>query len=436
MRYEERIKTLLKYKPHLKIFDNKLYIEEKSLEEIAKEFGTPIFVYSENRIIENFRRFLSAFKKYYKNVEIRYAMKANPNPYILKILKEQGSGIDAVSINEIKLAKIVGFSNDKIIYTGVNRTKDELKYAIENDILINIDSLSELKKVMELCEEEKIYARVSFRYNPEIDVKTHKHIATGLKESKFGLHEREAFLAYKIAKGCRYIKIEGIHMHIGSQITSVEPYEKAAEKLLEFAGKLSEKLNINFKFIDFGGGLGIKYKADQNVISPEDLAKCLVSKFIEKSEKYKFDDAKILLEPGRYIVGDSSVLLVQVTSTKKTPYKNFLGINAGFNILIRPVMYDAYHEVIIVNRVFGDVYEKYDIAGYLCESGDILAKDIEIPKAIEGDILAFLDTGAYCYIMSSNYNLRERPSEVIVKNNKVSIITKGESFEDILKRYL
>ncbi len=435
MNYEERIKELLKYKPHLKIIDNKLYIEDIPVEEISKEYGTPCFVYSKGRIVQNYNRFLNAFKKLYKNVEIRYAMKANSNPHILKLLLNLNSGIDAVSVNEIKLALSVGFKPEKIIYTGVNRTEEELEFAVKNNILINIDSLSELKKVIKICEKNNLEADISFRFNPEIDVKTHKHIATGLKESKFGLHEREAYIAYKIAREYKFLKIRGIHMHIGSQITSVEPFEKASKKLLEFAGKITRELNINLDIIDFGGGLGIKYKADQNIITPEDLARCLINNFLEASEKYGFENVKILLEPGRYIVGDSSILITEVTTIKITPYKKFIGVNAGFNILIRPVLYEAYHEVIVANRVFSNSYEKYDVVGYLCESGDILAKDRILPKVFEGDLLAFLDTGAYCSIMSSNYNLRERAVEVMVECEKSWEIRRRETFEDIVRYF-
>ncbi len=435
MDYRKRILNLLEYKNHLKVINNKLYIDNISLETIAEKYGTPTFVYSEKRIRENYRKFYKAFRKRYKDVEIRYAMKANSNPYILKVLKEEGSGIDAVSVNEIKLAISIGFSTDKIIYTGVNRTKQELEYAIRQGVLINVDSLSELDKVIRICEKNKIKANISFRYNPEIDVKTHKHIATGLKESKFGLHENDAFIAYKKAKKCKYLNVIGIHMHIGSQITSSEPFEKASEKLLRFASKIKNELGIEIKIIDFGGGLGIKYKAEQQSIDVDDLATVLIKKYHEAMEKYNLDECKILLEPGRYIVADSCVLLTRVTAVKHTPYKKFVGVDAGFNLLIRPVLYDAYHETVIVNEVFRNEYERYDIVGYLCESGDVLAKDRELPKVQEGDIIAFLDTGAYCSVMASNYNMRERALEVAVKDSSTIIIRRRESYDDLISVY-
>ncbi len=418
--------SILKYKPHLSIKDNTLYIEDISAVELVENLGTPLYVYSENRIKENYKKIYDAFKKF--NAEIRYACKANSNLAILKILKSLGSGLDTVSVGEIYLGLLAGFPPEKIIYTGVNRSYEDLDFAVGVGVVINIDSLSELEKVKKICEKREKIANISFRVNPEVDPKTHEKLSTGLKFSKFGLHERDAMKAYEIAKENKYLNIVGIHMHIGSQITSVEPYKEAFSKLVSFVRKLKKELDIELDFIDMGGGIGIIYKPDQQYIEPKDVAE-VISIDLDYSPK-------LLIEPGRYIVGDAGIVLTRVTTVKITPYKKFIGVDMGFNVLLRPAMYGAYHEVIIANKAEEEGKNVYDIAGNLCESGDIIARDRSLPEVEEGDIVAVLDAGAYGYVMASNYNSMLKPAEVLVNRKDYYLIRYRDDLSDLVAKQI
>ena len=417
---------ILKYKPHLTVRKNTLYIEDVSTLELAEKFGTPLYVYSENRIKENYKKIYNSFKKF--NVEIRYACKANSNISILKILKSLGSGLDVVSVGEIYLGILAGFDSEKIIYTGVNRGYEEIDFAVQSGVILNLDSVSELNKLIKICEKRKKKVKVSFRVNPEVDPKTHEKLATGLKFSKFGLHEELAFKAYKIAKENKYLDVAGVHMHIGSQITSVEPYKEAFSKLIMFVKKLKKDLNIELDFIDMGGGIGIVYKPGQDYIEPKDVADV-----INIDLDY---DPKLLIEPGRYIVGDAGIVLTRVTTVKKTPYKKFVGVDMGFNVLLRPAMYNAYHEVLVANKAEEERKEVFDIAGNLCESGDIIARERRLPDVEEGDILAILDAGAYGYVMSSNYNSMLKPAEVLVNGKDYYLIRERDNLSDLVSKQI
>ncbi len=418
--------SILKYKPHLTVRDNILYIEDISTVELAEKFGTPLYVYSENRIRENYKKIYNAFKKF--NAEIRFACKANSNLSILKILKSLGSGLDVVSIGEIYLGILAGFDPEKIIYTGVNRSYEELDFAVQSGVVLNIDSISELKKLINICEKREKEVKISFRVNPEVDPKTHEKLSTGLKLSKFGLHEEQALKAYKIAKENKYLNIVGIHMHIGSQITSVEPYKEAFSKLILFVKRLKKELGIELDFIDMGGGIGIVYKPDQKFIEPEQVAES-----IDMDLDY---EPKLLIEPGRYIVGDSGIVLTRVTTVKETPYKKFIGVDMGFNVLLRPAMYNAHHEVLVANKAGEEGKEVFDIAGNLCESGDMIAKERKLPKVEEGDILAVLDAGAYGYVMSSNYNSMLKPAEILVNGKDYYLIRERDSLSDLVAKQI
>jgi|TARA_B100001964_G_C14259912_1_gene614786 diaminopimelate decarboxylase len=399
--------------------------------ELVKKFGTPLYVLDEMRIRERYKEFRDAFKNY-PQVEIKYAYKANSSLAVLNILKQEGAGADVLSAGEVYLATKINLNPDQIIFTGNNKTNAELELAVEKGIIINFDAIHELDRLEKICKANKKEARISFRVNPAISPQTHEHLSTGLKESKFGITATEALEAYKRAKKSKYLKISGIQMHIGSQITSSVPFELATSKLLDIVGALKEKLDLNLEFIDLGGGIGIRYNKEEPYITPQDLSKKLIPLIETKIEEYKLKRPILYFEPGRYILGDASILLAQVSTIKKTPYKKFIGVDAGFHVLIRPTLYNAYHEVIIANKAGKPNYEKVDIVGNVCESGDIFAKDRLLPKIEEGDIIALMDVGAYGIIMSSQYNSRPRPAEIIVKNGEYDLIRERENFQDLI----
>jgi len=425
---------ILRFKPHLGINEKShLVIGGADCIELAEKFGTPLYVLDENRVRERYREFYSAFSSLYPKISIKYACKANTSLAVLKILKEEGAGIDVLSNGEIFIALKAGMKGRDIIYTSVNRSAEEFEFALKKGIVINLDSISEAKVLKEASEKTGKTPKISFRVNPAVSPQTHEKLATGLKESKFGVHEESAVEAYKFALENGF-KVRGIHMHIGSQITSVKPYAEAVQKLLDLAGKIKKELKIKLDFLDFGGGVGIAYREGQEFITAKELADAIVPIIKSKIEEHRLGEPELFFEPGRYIVGDAGILLARVNAVKRTPYKNFIGIDAGFNTLMRPAMYSAYHEVFIANKMnqtqSGEVF---DIAGNICESGDILAKDRALPKPDKGDVIAFLDAGAYGIAMASQYNSRPLPAEVIVKDGKYEIIRERESLKSLIK---
>jgi diaminopimelate decarboxylase len=393
---------------------------------LADRYGTPLYVTDEARIRENYKRIEGAFKKFYPKTHVNFACKANTNLAILRILEQEGAGIDAVSTGEIHLALKAGFSPNRILYTANNFSEDELKYAVEKKVMINLDDVSQVKKLARIGKPEV----VSFRVNPEIGAGHHEHCITAGKNVKFGIIERDIANAYSTAKEEGFEKF-GIHMHIGSGILTTDPFKLALKKLMEIVGSLTEN-GFNFEFIDIGGGFGVPYKGEKE-LDIEKTAKIITDEFKEGCIKYGLGEPNLYIEPGRYLVCDSTILLTRVNTVKRA-YKNFVGVDAGFNVLIRPAFYGSYHEVVVANKFGEKAVEKYDIAGPLCESGDILAKDRMLPKIEENDVLAIMNAGAYGFSMSSDYNSRPRPAEVLIHNGKSEIIRERETIKDLESR--
>ncbi len=385
--------------------------------DIAKEFGTPVYVYEGKKIVEAHQKLRESIRAEFL-YGILYAMKANSNPEILKILLcDQIEGIDAVSPAEIALALKVGFSPDQIIFTGNNLTDEEMAFAMEKKIWLNIDSLSCLKKVGKKYPGSRIWLRI----NSSIGAGHHGHCITGGPESKFGIWHTEAETAKRIAKR-HNLKIIGLHQHIGSQILKVGIFLKAVNALLEVA--------VNFpdlEYLDFGGGLGVPYRPEENPLNVKRLGREILKSFKNfcGSRKRRLS---LILEPGRYLVAESGYLLAQVNTVKKNPNgRIFVGVNTGFNHLIRPAMYGSYHEIINISNP-RDKKEIADIVGNLCESGDKFATQREINHVREGDLLVIENAGAYGYSMSSNYNLRPKPAEVLVEpDGKIRLIRPREN---------
>lgn len=406
----------------IEIRQDGLYVDGVLVSELAEKFDTPLYVVSEQRIRENYRRLYNALTSKYSDSRIYYSAKANSNLSVLKILESEGSYLDAVSPGEVFLALKAGFTPERILFTGTSVRDDELKFLVDSNVTVNIDSRSELRRLLKLITPKLLSVRV----NPEVGAGHHNHCITAGKNSKFGIWEEDVVKAYRAAKDAG-VKKFGIHMHIGSGILTVEPFIRACEKLLEVAGKVHSQLGIEFEFIDIGGGLGVPYTLGEKELDLESFFTEISNLLKEKIEAYKLGSPMLFIEPGRYIVCDVAIILTRVNTVKVTPFKKFIGIDAGFNTLLRPAMYNSYHHICLANKPGCDGEEVYDVAGPLCESGDLIAKDRKLPKVSEGDLLAIMNAGAYGYSMSSQYNSRPRAAEVLVKDWKYTVIREREA---------
>jgi len=407
--------------------DGVLYIDGVSSLKLAERFDTPLYVLAERRIRENFHKLYNTLKKHYDKVRIYYSAKANTSLSVLKILESEGSYLDAVSPGEVFLALKAGFTSDRILFTGTSVRNDELKFLVDSGVTINIDSLSQLRRLLKFHVPETLSVRV----NPEIGAGHHEHCITAGRNSKFGIWEDDVIKAYENAKEAG-VKKFGIQMHIGSGILTIEPFLLAAEKMLKIARQVQEKIGVNFEFIDFGGGLGVPYRPEEETLNLDLYAEKVLGLYTERIEEYELGEPWFFIEPGRYIVCDAGILLTRVNTVKITPFKKFVGVDAGFNTLIRPAMYGSYHPIVVANRLGSAEEEIYDVAGPLCESGDLLAKDRRLPRIAEGDLLAILNAGAYGFSMSSQYNSRPRCAEVLVKDGEYALIRRREDFESLL----
>lgn len=404
-----------------------LYFDGYSTVELAKEYDTPLYVLSEKRIRDNYARLYGALVNNYKYVRIYYAAKANTNLNVLRILHQQGAYIDTVSPGEVFLALSAGFTPDRILFTGTSVRNDELKMLSDANITINVDSQSEMDRLLKISVPQIISVRV----NPEVGAGHHDHCITAGPNSKFGLWEEEVIQAYAIAQRARVGRF-GIHMHIGSGVLEPEPYIAAVEKLLSIAKRVHKEVGINFEFIDIGGGIGIPYNPEEKDVDLSEFSSKVVSMFKTKVKEYGLGKPFLFVEPGRYLVGDASILLTAVNTVKVTPTHKYVGVDAGFNTLMRPAMYGSYHPILVANKLDATDKDTFDVAGPLCESGDLLAKDRELPLVDEGDLLAVLNAGAYGFSMSSQYNSRPRAAEVMIKAGKPVIVREREQLKDLL----
>jgi len=388
---------------------------------LAEKYSTPLYVYDFDHIKAKYENLKKAFKA--RKSLICYAIKANSNLSVIKYLGELGAGCDCVSIGEVRRAFLAGIPKYKIIFSGVGKRDDEIKEALERDILfINIESEGEFERIEEIAENIGKTARISIRVNPDIDPKTHPYISTGLDENKFGVDIDTAKRLYIKAKNSKFIEPVGIHFHIGSQLTELEPIKEASEKVADLVRSL-QVLDIEIKFFDVGGGLGIRYK-DETLIEPYDYAQAIFSTL-------KGLDLTVICEPGRYIVGNGGYLLTKVLYEKRNKNKRFIIVDAAMNDLIRPSLYGAYHEVEVLNKS-GEKSEA-DVVGPVCESGDFFIKNALLPETSHNDIIVIKSAGAYAFTMSSNYNSRPRAAEVSVsRKNGDKLIRRRESFEDLI----
>ena len=416
-----------------------LYCEDVLLAGLAAKFGTPLYVYSKAQILRNIRKFKSLFAEGDSNY-VSYAIKANSNPEILTILAGEGAGASVVSGGELRAALKAGFDPKKITFDGPGKTDEEITLALRSGIFaIDIESIQELSVVNDIAASLGMKASICIRVNPHIDAKTHPYISTGLSHNKFGIPFENAFEAYLLAHSLSHIEISGIHCHIGSQITTLEPFIESAESIAQFISELKIKEGIEIRHINFGGGIGVKYHSSVSHKFLDDKTETpLPPIFTEKD----FQDAIFPIlsgtgctfnfEPGRAIIADAGVLLAKTLYTKSNMEKHFVIIDASMTDLIRPSLYHAYHQIAPLSLTKGTPLVTYDVVGPVCESTDFLAQDRSLPKMERGDLLAILSTGAYSYVLASNYNLRTRAAEVLVEGNSYRIIRKRERIEDII----
>ncbi|MFC1566876.1 diaminopimelate decarboxylase, partial [bacterium] len=377
--------------------NNKLYCENAAVEKLAKKYGTPLYIYSYAELKKNFEAYKKALKGL--NSLVCYALKTNSNIAFAAELAKLGAGVDIVSQGELFRSLKAGFDSSKIVYAGVGKTDVEIEYALRKNILMfNVESVSELERINKIAKKLKKKARICFRVNPDVDPKTHPYVATGLAESKFGIDIKHAKKTYVMTKKMSNIEPVGVHMHIGSQLLLVSPFEQAVKKLVALIRDLRTE-DINLKYLDIGGGLGISYK-NEKVPTPSQL--------ISRIKKYiKGEDITLVLEPGRSISGTAGILVAKVIYNKQSSKKEFVIVDAAMNDLARPALYNAYHEIVPVQKVRRNI-KVSDVVGPVCESGDFLAKNRKIPHIEEGEYLALKNAGAYAFSMSSNYNSRTR----------------------------
>ncbi len=400
--------------------NDELCIESVSLNLIAQEYGTPCYVYSQSAITTAYQEFNAAFAE--QDHLICYAVKANSNIAILNLLARLGSGFDIVSGGELQ--RVIKASGDpqKTVFSGVGKQIEEMREALAADILcFNVESEAELMVLNQLAGKMGKIAPVSLRVNPDVDAKTHPYISTGLKENKFGVPAGEAERIYQSRQQFPHIRFTGLDCHIGSQLTELAPFTQASEKMLHLLDRL-EKQGLQIEHLDLGGGLGIRYAEE----TPPTI-KAYVSALCTSTHQRK---KRILIEPGRSLVGNSGLLLTQVMYLKHTPDRNFAIVDAAMNDLLRPALYNAYHEILPV-VTNSKATKNYQVVGPICETGDFLGHDRKLSLS-NGDLLAVMSTGAYGMSMSSNYNTRPRAAEVMVNGNSINLIRKRESIDQLM----
>jgi diaminopimelate decarboxylase len=407
---------------HFTYKNQTLYCEDISVADIAREVNTPFYLYSHATLKRHFRVFDDSFHGI-KHLTC-FSMKSNSNIAILRLFANEGGGVDIVSGGELYRALQAGVDSAKIVYSGVGKTREDIEYAIRSDILMfNVESPQELRLIDDVAGGMNKEARIAIRVNPDVDPKTHPYISTGLKKNKFGIDIKKSIQEYTAAKEFGNLKILGVSCHIGSQLTEVSPFIDALVKLKELVSKLRQD-NIDIRYLDLGGGLGIKYDREEPP-QPDEYATAIRNELGES-------DLILILEPGRVLMGNAGILVTKVLYIKKTEEKNFIIVDAAMNDLMRPSLYGSYHGIQPVN-VKDSEKIKVDIVGPICESGDFLAKDREIESPEQNDLIAVMSAGAYGFSMSSTYNSRPRVAEVLVNGDEFHIIREREGYEDLIR---
>ena len=413
MTIQEIIQIMIKvsqYNKFLSYNKNKLFLEDIALENLGEKFETPLFCYSVSQIEHNFIELKKAFKRV--KPLICYALKANFNSNIIKILSKLGCGIDVVSNGELQQSLKNGVDNQKIVFSGVGKTNKEIEIAIKENIKqINVESVEELDEISIICKRLNKKINVCLRVNPNVDAKTHEKISTGRSEDKFGVSDKRIFDIFKKYKTNRFVKIIGLSIHIGSQIVLLEPFYRAFKKIKLQILKL-KKEGFEVSSLDLGGGVGIKYNDKNKILDIKSYAKLI-------DELFSDLDLEIIIEPGRYLVGSSGIILSKVIRTKSGINKDFVIIDAGMDNLIRPALYGAEHKIIPVHKKNKTNLKTYEIVGPICETSDVFIKKMKIHRLNSNDLVVICSAGAYSSCMASNYNLREPAKEVFIKKKKI-----------------
>ncbi|MBK7998689.1 MAG: diaminopimelate decarboxylase [Verrucomicrobia bacterium] len=414
---------------------NKLHCERVSVESLVKKHGTPLYIYSQHTLTDHFQKLDQALAPL--NHLICYAMKANSNAAVMRTLANQGGGFDVVSEGELRRVIAAGGDPRKCVFAGVGKTEREIEFALKKGIYsFNVESEAELIRINKVAARLKKKAPVAVRVNPNVDAGTHAKITTGTYENKFGIAFEQVEGVYARASKLKNLWLRGLQMHIGSQLTQVKPFELAVKKVVPLVAKLAKK--YNFEFFSIGGGLGIVYNpalesgdsawwksaSAKAILTPEVYAKTLVPLL-------KPLGLRILIEPGRFIVGNAGILVTRVEYVKRTGKKNFVIVDAAMNDLIRPAFYDSYHQIVPLARNGSKATVSSDVVGPICESGDYFAKDRPLPKVGEGDYLALLSAGAYGFVMASNYNSRGFAAEVLVNKNQAAVVRPRQPVDEI-----
>jgi len=398
-----------------------LYAEDVPVKDIVAKFGSPVFIYSAKTLTRHIKAYADAFKSR-QNI-VCFALKANSNAAIIRLFAKHGAGADVVSGGELFRAMKAGIPARKIVYAGVGKTEEEIRYALRSKILMfNVESEDELLEIDRIAGSMRVNAPVALRINPDIDPQTHPYISTGMKKHKFGIPIDSAVDHYRLADKLNNITITGVQYHIGSQLTKISPFVDSLKRVLLLVDELA-KMGVKISHLDIGGGLGINY-LEENPPVPADLARQVLPLL-------KGRDLTIVLEPGRSLVGNAGILVTRVLYLKEGEEKNFVIVDAGMNDLMRPSLYNAYHHIQPVVKGRRNNFIA-DVVGPICESGDFLAKDREIPKVKQGEYLAVMSAGAYGYSMSSTYNSRPRAAEVMVNGGEFALVRRRETFRDLV----
>ena len=401
--------------------NEQLYVEDLPVKQLAEEFGTPLYIYSRATLERHWHAFDSALGKHPHL--ICYAVKANSNIGILNVMAKLGSGFDIVSQGELERVLAAGGEASKVVFSGVAKSRAEIMRALEVGIrCFNVESVAELHHINQIAGEMGKVAPISLRVNPDVDAHTHPYISTGLKENKFGVSVDEAHEVYKLAATLPHVKITGMDCHIGSQLTELQPFLDATDRLIRLIEQLKED-GITLKHLDLGGGLGVTY-TDETPPHPSDYAAALLNKLKD------YEDLEIILEPGRAIAANAGILVAKVQYLKSNESRNFAITDTGMNDMIRPALYEAYMNIIEIDRTLEREKTIYDVVGPVCETSDFLGKQRELAIA-EGDYIAQRSAGAYGASMSSNYNSRPRTAEVLVDGDKAHLIRRRESLSEL-----
>ena len=400
--------------------NNNYFIENISLNKLAIKYSTPLYCYSYNKLRSNIINFFTHFKKF--SPLVCFAIKSNTNLNLIREIKKFGLGADVVSKGELMLALKAGINKKKIVFSGVGKTESELKFAIEKKILlINSESESEIKIIEKIAKKKNVVVNIGIRLNPNTDANTLKQISTGKKENKFGVDEKTFLKLVSVLRTSKNIRLKCLSVHIGSQITDHKPYEK----MLKAIDKIINKAKFNFEYIDLGGGMGISYEKNQKKLNYQKY-KSAIEKFLRKN------NSKLIFEPGRSIIGNTAILISRVIYLKETSKKIFVILDAGMNDMMRPALYGAKHQILPAFKNKKKSKKSYEFVGPICETTDKFLSVSNFNKLKERDLIFISDVGAYGSSLSSNYNIRPKPSEILINKSKVTILKKRQKLEDII----